>query len=123
MQHFKNYLDETHPDRDAPAHLSPAHAAGGGGEDGAGVYVRKWMRTRHAVIFRLSNNSFQVPPRPPAPRFAVRHDGGRAVRHHGGRAVRYDVGRATGLRRPLVSLDWTPRLENGGPPRHLRGRV
>jgi hypothetical protein len=25
-----------------------------------GVYVRKWMRTRHSIIFRLSNNNFQV---------------------------------------------------------------
>jgi len=24
------------------------------------VYVRKWMLTRHAIIFRLSNNNLQV---------------------------------------------------------------
>jgi hypothetical protein len=67
MQHFKNYLDETHPNRDSPSHPSPTNLAG---DDGAGVYVRKWMRTRHSIIFRLSNNSFQVPPRaaPAAPR-------------------------------------------------------
>ncbi len=68
MQHFKNYLDETHPnrtpDRDSPAHTAPMNL----GEDmGEGVYVRKWMRTRHSIIFRMSNNSFQVLHRPSAP--------------------------------------------------------
>ena len=63
MQHFKNYLDETHPNRDSPSHASAA--ANPAGEDGAGVYVRKWMRTRHSIIFRLSNNCFQVRAPPP----------------------------------------------------------
>ena len=56
MQHFKNYLDETHPNRDSPSHAPPSV----GGDEASGVYVRKWMRTRHSIIFRLSNNSFQV---------------------------------------------------------------
>jgi polo-like kinase 1 len=63
MEHFKNYLDETHPSRhagDSPldqmAPLSTASEEAGVG----GVYVRKWMRTRHSIIFRLSNNNFQV---------------------------------------------------------------
>jgi hypothetical protein len=77
MQHFKNYLDETHPNRspdgrdaDSPAaHAAhAAHAPASAGEDGGeGVYVRKWMRTRHSIIFRMSNNSFQVPRPRPAP--------------------------------------------------------
>ena len=33
---------------------------GGGGGCGGGVYVREWMRTRHAAIFRLSNDDMQV---------------------------------------------------------------
>jgi polo-like kinase 1 len=55
MQHFKNYLDD--PNR----HPSSADAdADGKGAGDEGVYVRKWMRTRHSVIFRLSNNCLQV---------------------------------------------------------------
>jgi hypothetical protein len=59
MQHFDNYLKETHPQRDArPTTTSSAstHAA----EQSKHVYVRKWMRTKHSIIFRLSDNSFQV---------------------------------------------------------------
>jgi hypothetical protein len=59
MEHFKNYLDETHPNRDSPLH-HPTALAGGHDEAAGGVYVRKWMRTRHSIIFRLSNNNFQV---------------------------------------------------------------
>ena len=51
MQHFDNYLKETHPQRDA----RPTS-----GEPSKRVYVRKWMRTKHSIIFRLSDNSFQV---------------------------------------------------------------
>jgi len=59
MEHFKNYLDETHPNRDSPLHQP--NAVPSTQEEGAGgVYVRKWMRTRHSIIFRLSNNNFQV---------------------------------------------------------------
>lgn len=59
MEHFKNYLDETHPNRDSPVHVPP-HGSSREAGDGKGVYVRKWMRTRHSIIFRLSNNNFQV---------------------------------------------------------------
>jgi hypothetical protein len=53
MQHFDNYLRETNPQRDArPSTLA--------GEQTKRVYVRKWMRTKHSIIFRLSDNSFQV---------------------------------------------------------------
>ena len=27
---------------------------------GVGVYVKKWMRTKHAIMFRLSNKIVQV---------------------------------------------------------------
>lgn len=56
MQHFRNYLDD--PNRH-PSLADTADAADGKGA-GDDVYVRKWMRTRHSVIFRLSNNSLQV---------------------------------------------------------------
>jgi polo-like kinase 1 len=54
MQHFRNYLDD--PNR----HPSSADTADGKSAGDEGVYVRKWMRTRHSVIFRLSNNCLQV---------------------------------------------------------------
>ena len=54
MQHFRNYLDD--PNRH-PSSADPADGKSAGDE---GVYVRKWMRTRHSVIFRLSNNCLQV---------------------------------------------------------------
>ena len=57
MEHFKNYLDETHPNRDMPLHQPVPRAHN---DTSSGVYVRKWMRTRHSIIFRLSNNNFQV---------------------------------------------------------------
>ena len=61
MEHFKNYLDETHPNRDSPLHQPPPQTQVQAQDDAAGgVYVRKWMRTRHSIIFRLSNNNFQV---------------------------------------------------------------
>jgi len=53
LDHFRNYLDDNKGEREPPV------APKGGGE-GEFVYVRKWMRTRHSVIFRLSNNNFQV---------------------------------------------------------------
>ena len=59
MEHFKNYLDETHPNRDSPLH-QPTPQAHSQEDSAGGVYVRKWMRTRHSIIFRLSNNNFQV---------------------------------------------------------------
>ena len=58
MEHFKNYLDETHPNRDSPLHHPVESREEELSRDG--VYVRKWMRTRHSIIFRLSNNNFQV---------------------------------------------------------------
>ena len=57
MQHFKNYLDD--PNRH-PSSADAAEASDGKGTGEEGVYVRKWMRTRHSVIFRLSNNCLQV---------------------------------------------------------------
>jgi len=53
LDHFRNYLDDNKGEREPPV---PPKAGG----DGEFVYVRKWMRTRHSVIFRLSNNNFQV---------------------------------------------------------------
>lgn len=52
LQHFRSYLE------------SEARQNTGTEEDGAPlgptVYVKKWMRTRHAIMFRLSNKIVQV---------------------------------------------------------------
>ena len=51
LQHFRSYLEGDAKDET-------------GGEfaesSGAPVYVKKWMRTRHAIMFRLSNKIVQV---------------------------------------------------------------
>lgn len=38
----------------------PTAAAPGGGAHSALVFVKKWVRTRHAILFRLSNGTVQV---------------------------------------------------------------
>ena len=49
LQHFRNYLyNENRMDPDT-------------GNFPAGyVYVKKWMKTKHAIMFRLSNKIVQV---------------------------------------------------------------
>lgn len=50
LQHFRNYLyadSKIEFDKDA----SP---------DGGYSYVKKWMKTKHAIMFRLSNKIVQV---------------------------------------------------------------
>jgi polo-like kinase 1 len=49
LEHFRNYLQ-----KDQPA------AAGAGLPLRGMVFVKKWQRTRHAFIFRLSNQTIQV---------------------------------------------------------------
>ncbi len=60
LQHFRSYLENnTNPDK---------NVEGGSSKDvemtdesgkiiglNANVYVKKWMRTKHAIMFRLSN--------------------------------------------------------------------
>ena len=54
LQHFRSYLE------------GDSKSKPGGEEDGLQkkvdnpVYVKKWMRTRHAIMFRLSNKIVQV---------------------------------------------------------------
>ena len=49
LKHFKNYLME---------HSPPAAEKAAAGS--SAIYVKKWLRTRHAFIFRLSNKTIQV---------------------------------------------------------------
>ena len=52
LQHFRSYLE------------GDAKEETGGGDDvevpALPIYVKKWMRTRHAIMFRLSNKIVQV---------------------------------------------------------------
>ena len=54
LQHFRNYLEsenkQSNPVNDDSSKKSPSNY----------VYVKKWMRTRHAILFRLSNKIVQV---------------------------------------------------------------
>ena len=77
LKHFKNYLIEhtagSEDKKASDSGSSPASSAGrssaaassplgfgGNAADGPMVYVKKWMLTRHAIIFRLSNKTVQV---------------------------------------------------------------
>jgi polo-like kinase 1 len=72
MQHFRSYL-ETHEDSEegnagqlpsTAANIPPPINSGNGGDKNLQVnphvYVKKWMRTKHAIMFRLSNKIVQV---------------------------------------------------------------
>jgi polo-like kinase 1 len=51
LKHFKNYLLE-HTSSQPESKPSSSHSSA--------IYVKKWLRTRHAFIFRLSNKTIQV---------------------------------------------------------------
>ncbi len=60
LQHFRSYLEG-----DSKGKPEEAPGAGTDAEDDRKadtglVYVKKWMRTRHAIMFRLSNKIVQV---------------------------------------------------------------
>eukprot|EP00961_Rhodomonas_salina_P190167 2565653-Rhodomonas_salina.1 len=59
-EHFQSYLEQGGGGSQRACGAEDGEKRGEGGNSGAGVYVRKWMRTRHSVIFRLSDNSVQV---------------------------------------------------------------
>ncbi len=50
LQHFRSYLETNSSQAPNPGE-SPADSL---------VYVKKWMRTKHAIMFRLSNKIVQV---------------------------------------------------------------
>ena len=70
LQHFKNYLEGENPgtnkDEEKPTQVSEDNSKkneenqGGEVTDKPFTYVKKWMRTRHAIMFRLSNKIVQV---------------------------------------------------------------
>ena len=70
LQHFKSYLEgdqnktPNSSDKQPEGNPSPSEIPGESGsgvkQPGTYVYVKKWMRTRHAIMFRLSNKIVQV---------------------------------------------------------------
>ncbi len=69
LEHFKSYLQSSTASQSAShRHAEMEHANGNGSDNlnnphkppAGSVYVKKWMRTRHAIMFRLSNKIVQV---------------------------------------------------------------
>ena len=54
LQHFRNYLESDNKQSGVPSE-DPSKI-----NKSDYVYVKKWMRTRHAILFRLSNKIVQV---------------------------------------------------------------
>lgn len=59
MQHFRSYL-ENHEEGVASQASEPVTPSSGVGSTQSHIYVKKWMRTKHAIMFRLSNKIVQV---------------------------------------------------------------
>ena len=64
LQHFRSYLEGNGSQKDTPieanAVISPSATEEVVKSGGTPIYVKKWMRTRHAIMFRLSNKIVQV---------------------------------------------------------------
>lgn len=58
LQHFRSYLEGT--DKPKPTDKIPETVVQSKRKITDVVYVKKWMRTRHAIMFRLSNKVVQV---------------------------------------------------------------
>ncbi len=52
LQHFRSYLEDDRKDKGEESVSEK--------KDVQMVYVKKWMRTKHAIMFRLSNKLVQV---------------------------------------------------------------
>jgi polo-like kinase 1 len=55
LQHFRSYLEGDGKNDNDPIQLEED-----GGTKAPTVYVKKWMKTKHAIMFRLSNKIVQV---------------------------------------------------------------
>ena len=67
MQHFRSYLEGSEKGEKLKSELPEQRLKRMEDQSEAGpreleniVYVKKWMRTRHAIMFRLSNKIVQV---------------------------------------------------------------
>jgi polo-like kinase 1 len=54
LQHFKGYLEAEKPEKEDEQAVNEETVSA------ASVYVKKWMKTKHAIMFRLSNKVVQV---------------------------------------------------------------
>jgi len=60
LKHFRNYLLEQQGEDGAKTAASPSASDGESSVPMNLVYVKKWVRTKHAILFRLSNQTVQV---------------------------------------------------------------
>ena len=60
LKHFKSYLKGQDEDRDDKPSEDEVNALKTGSGDQDMIYVKKWVRTRHAILFRMSNRTVQV---------------------------------------------------------------
>ena len=56
LNHFKNFIEG----QSNPVQLQQSNEKKGEAKDNQFTYVKKWIKTRHAIIFRLSNKFCQV---------------------------------------------------------------
>lgn len=57
LQHFRSYLEGEENKEKSTNDLASQNFSA---KDLANIYVKKWMRTKHAIMFRLSNKVVQV---------------------------------------------------------------
>jgi polo-like kinase 1 len=62
LQHFRSYLEtnSTKEGAGSSKNLGDIEMKDSSDSSSQGVYVKKWMRTKHAIMFRLSNKIVQV---------------------------------------------------------------
>jgi polo-like kinase 1 len=65
LEHFKSYLQSSTAQQSASLKIADEEAQNENLENSnkpppGSVYVKKWMRTKHAIMFRLSNKIVQV---------------------------------------------------------------
>ena len=62
LQHFKSYLEQNYDpaEKEQLMQRNKLNAANKQQYPPGSVYVKKWMRTKHAIMFRLSNKIVQV---------------------------------------------------------------
>jgi POLO box duplicated region len=60
LKHFRNYLLEQYKEEGDEMWPADGKAGGSSAPSMNLVYVKKWVRTRHAILFRLSDQTVQV---------------------------------------------------------------
>ena len=62
LQHFKSYLEQNYDQQEKEQLIQNKMLSAANKQQypPGSVYVKKWMRTKHAIMFRLSNKIVQV---------------------------------------------------------------